>query len=134
VASALDGAFAGTAHPTRHGTVILRTHVAGPATYLRVRRASRHRVDAAAALGLVGYDAFDRPYRSEPARLVCRGAAGALHALNLSTSQIELHSDQGTRLLPAHTSLQLTANEAAQPQLQRLVRDGVVQLAAEDPS
>jgi hypothetical protein len=134
VATALNGEFKGIAHRTRAGTVVLRTNAVGPATRLRIDHAARTHPDAAAPLGLVGSAAFNQPYRAEPARLVCRGRRAGLHVVNLTGNQIELHSDQGTTLLPARGSVSVTPNETAQPQLQRLVRDGLLRLAAvEEP-
>ncbi len=120
------------ADPSRDGRVILTSTTVGAGSRLAVEpgRGEQGETDASAILGFVGAAAFDQPHRLEPARIICGGQSIGLQVVNLTASPVELYFSASTAVLPAHASLPLAPAEAANPQLQRLIAQGVVRLMA----
>ena len=120
------------ADPSHDGRVILTSTTVGAGSRLAVEPGHRDQgeTDAAAILGFIGMAAFDQPHRLEPARITCVRQPTGLQVVNLTASPVELHFSASTAVLPAHASRPLAPNDAANPQLQRLIEQGVVRLMA----
>jgi hypothetical protein len=87
---------------------------------------------AADVLGFIGEAASSDPYRTEPARLVCRPAADtAVVVENLTAAPIELQLPTGRIVLPARGRLAVARDTAADGLLRRLVTQGMVRMSPE---
>lgn len=130
VARVLNGALKGVARITRDGRVMLLGSGVGPDASLEVQPAGEEAAaDAATALGFVGAAGISHPHRSEPARMTLSGGAPSVVAVSLSAGPFELLFPTGAVQLAPRGSVPLSTLEAADPQVQRLVQQGVLRLA-----
>jgi hypothetical protein len=117
------------AYALRNGAIMLRSNRIGAGSELVALPAADAQKDAAAVLGLTGAAAEDAPYPSSPARILCGSTAQGLQAVNLTASPIELHTQEGSVVIPARRSVPLTINDTANTQLQNLIDKGVIKLS-----
>lgn len=118
------------AEVTRDGRVMLTSPTLGAGSKLEIEPATADggKPDAAAILGFIGAAAFSQPHQVEAAKLTCRDRPIGLQVINLTASPVELHFATGATVLPADSQIALSPGGAANPQLQRLIEQGVVRL------
>lgn len=118
------------AEVTSDGRISLTSNLVGAGSKLEIEAAPPGKVDAALILGFTGASRFSEPHPVAPAKIVCGGLQTGIEAVNLTSSPIELHFSTGTLVLPARSSVPLSSGDAANSQLQRLIKQGVVRLAS----
>lgn len=119
------------ARPTADGRVQLTSPTTGVGSRLSVTAPADAAPDAAAVLGFTGDASHAEPYRTLPARLVCRPAADTTVVENLTSAPIELQLPTGRLVLPARGRLVLARDTAADALLQRLTAQGAVRMSPE---
>lgn len=129
VVDAINTRKAKVARVTRDGRIAITSPSFGEKSQLHVEPAPPGTPDAAGPLGFTGPASASWPHRTEPARLVCAGAASILRLQNLTAGPVELHLSRGTTVLPARGSMALAPGDAGQGTLQRLIQQGIVRLA-----
>ena len=129
VVKAINTRKATLARVTRDGRIAITSPSIGEKSQLRVDPAPPGTPDAAGPLGFTGPVGASWPHRTEPARLVCAGAASILRLQNLTAGPVELHLPRGTTVLAARGSMALAPDDAGQGTLQRLIQQGIVRLA-----
>ncbi|SBT43159.1 hypothetical protein [Micromonospora auratinigra] len=119
------------ARATGDGHVRLTSPTRGVGSRLAVTPPATDVPDAAAVLGFTGDAALSDPYRTGPARLVCRPAAGTTVLENLTSAPVELQLPTGRQVLPARGRLVVASGTAADGLLRRLVAQGTVRMSPE---
>jgi hypothetical protein len=119
------------ARATGDGRVRITSPTQGVGSRLTVTAPAGDVPDAAAVLGFTGEAAHSDPYRTEPARLVCRPAADTAVVENLTSAPIELQLPTGRCVLPARGRLVVARDLAADGLLLRLVAQGTVRTSPE---
>ncbi|GAA2511444.1 hypothetical protein [Winogradskya humida] len=123
------------AHGTGDGRVRITSPTQGVGSRLEVTGPEGDVPDAAELLGFTGDAARDDPYRTEPARLICRPAAEGTDTgvvvENLTAAPLELQLPTGRSVLPARGRLVVTRDAAADGLLGRLSAQGTVRMSPE---
>ncbi|MEU4713987.1 hypothetical protein AB0F73_10105 [Micromonospora purpureochromogenes] len=122
------------ARATGEGRLHITSPTQGVGSRLTVTEPAGDLPDAAAVLGFTGEAAHSDPYRTEPARFVCRPAAETTVVENLTSAPIELQLPTGRCVLPARGRLVVARDMAAEGPLLRLVAQGTVRMSPERKS
>jgi len=123
------------ARGTGDGRVRIASPTQGVGSSLSVTGPDGDVPDAAEVLGFTGAAAESDPYRTAPARLICRPPAEtadtAVVVENLTAAPIELQLPTGRSMLPARGRLVVTRDTAADGLLRRLITQGTVRMSPE---
>lgn len=119
------------ARATGDGHVRITSPTLGVGSRLNITPPATDVPDAAAVLGFTDGAAHSDPYRTAPARLVCRPAADTTVVENLTSAPVELQLPTGRCVLPARGRLVVARGTAADGLLRRLAAHGTVRMSPE---